>query len=111
MKKLVWFKETLCSSSENSSQMDVADNETVQDETTRKLNNLKAKAMFMNQDMHSLLDFYFHRFDDELDQIKTKNSIGKRTIGQHFSREKAIQMTLETERNEYETCGIGNLFF
>ena len=36
-----------------------------------------------------------------------KNSIGKRTLGQNFSREKAIQMTLETEKNEYETSGLG----
>lgn len=52
---------------------------------------------------------YFHRFDDELEQIKTKKSIGKRNIGQNFSREKSIEMTLKTELNEYETTGLGNL--
>ena len=44
---------------------------------------------------------------DEIEQISTKNAIGKRSIGQHFSREKAIQMTLDTDKNEYETGGIG----
>jgi translation machinery-associated protein 16 len=54
-----------------------------------------------------LLIRYFHRFDEELDQINTKNSIGKRHIGQNFSREKSIEMTLNAEKNEYETSGIG----
>jgi translation machinery-associated protein 16 len=68
--------------------------------------NFQTKTFLTIQDIHSLIDIYFHRFDDEIDQIKTKNSIGKRTVGQHFSREKAIEMTLETEKNEYESCGI-----
>jgi hypothetical protein len=50
---------------------------------------------------------YFLRFDEELEQIRLKKTIGKRQIGQHFSREKAIEMTLEMEKNEYETSGLG----
>jgi hypothetical protein len=52
---------------------------------------------------------YFQRFDDELEQIKMKNSIGKRNIGQNFSREKSIEITLKGEQNEYETSGLGIL--
>lgn len=36
-----------------------------------------------------------------------KKSIGNRNIGQHFSREKAIEITLASEKNEYETVGLG----
>jgi hypothetical protein len=46
------------------------------------------------------------RFDDELEQIKTKNSIKKRSLGQHFSREQSILMTLENEKEEYSTIGL-----
>lgn len=55
-------------------------------------------------------NFYFSyllRFNDELDQIRNKNSIGKRLIGQHFNREKSILITVEKEKNEYDTSGIG----
>ena len=82
--------------------MDIANDENVKQTDI----NFQTKTFLTIQDIHSLIDIYFHRFDDEIDQIKTKNSIGKRTVGQHFSREKAIEMTLETEKNEYESCGI-----
>lgn len=112
LKKLLWFKEILsASSSESEPQMDLVDDNNNQETEQKKPNNFHTKSSFTNQEIHALLDVYFHRFDEELDQIKTKNSIGKRQLGQHFSREKAIQMTLETERNEYETCGIGILLF
>ena len=51
---------------------------------------------------------YFQRFDAELEQINVKNAIGKRSIGQNFSREKAIEMTIQAEKNEYQTVGICN---
>ena len=99
IKKLIWFKNALNNS--NDAEMDVVDEKVV---------NFQTKTFLTIQDIHSLLEVYFHRFDDEIDQIRTKNSIGKRTVGQHFSREKAIEMTLETENNEYETCGISNFY-
>lgn len=52
---------------------------------------------------------YFHRFDDEIEQINVKKTIGKRAISQHFSREKAIEITLESDKNEYNTSGLGKL--
>ena len=63
-------------------------------------------VVFTIDDIRKLIDTYFHRFDDEIEQINTKKSIGKRAIGQHFSREKSIEMTLDTEKNEYETSGL-----
>lgn len=57
-------------------------------------------------DINKLFLRYFHRFDEEIEQIRLKNSVGKRNIGQHFSREKSIQMTLETEKNDYDTAGL-----
>ncbi len=100
LKKLLWFKNALDNS--NHTEMDIANDENVKQTDI----NFRTKTFLTIQDIHSLIDIYFHRFDDEIDQIKTKNSIGKRTVGQHFSREKAIGMTLETEKNEYESCGI-----
>ena len=50
---------------------------------------------------------YFKRFTEEIEQINTKNSIGKRNNAQHSSRLQAIQMTLTTEKDEYDSAGIG----
>ena len=52
---------------------------------------------------------YFHRFDDEIEQINVKKTIGKRALSQHFSREKSIEITLESDKNEYNTSGLGNI--
>ena len=52
---------------------------------------------------------YSCRFDEELEQIKTKGSIGKRTIGQHSSRMKAIEITISSDKEAYETVGFGKL--
>ncbi len=105
LKKLTWFKNAIVDSNDSDQKME-SNNE---DEPSNVVNDyeFKTKESFTNQDVHSLLNIYFHRFDEEIDQIKTKNSIGKRTIGQHFSRGKAIEMTLQSEINEYGTCGIG----
>ena len=80
-RKLQWFKEALAS--------------------------LETKPFYSIDDTHSLIELYFHRFDDEVEQIQVKNSIGKRQkSGQHFSRQNAIHITLEQEKNEYETSGL-----
>ena len=53
---------------------------------------------------------YFQRFNEELDQMKKKASIGGKRVGsQNLNREQSIQITLETEKNEYETIGIGSI--
>lgn len=51
---------------------------------------------------------YLGRFDEELEQIKLKHSIGNRKNRQHASREDIIKMTVKREFEEYNTCGIGN---
>lgn len=51
---------------------------------------------------------YLGRFDEELEQIKLKHSIGKRKNNrQHASREDIIMLTKLQEREWYRTCGIG----
>ena len=105
LKKLTWFKNAIVDSDDSDQKMESNNEDEISND--EKENQFKTKETFTNQDVHSLLNIYFHRFDEEIEQIKTKNSIGKRTIGQHFSRGKAIEMTLQSEINEYETCGIG----
>lgn len=47
-----------------------------------------------------------HRFDEELEQIKLKQSISKNRSNQHANRVDAIRMTLERENGEYDGPGI-----
>lgn len=58
------------------------------------------------EEISSLVASYISRFDEELEQIKIKHSIGNRKNRQHASREDVINMTIEREKNEYETCGL-----
>lgn len=53
-----------------------------------------------------LIELYLARFDEELDQISLKNSIGKRKNRQHASREDVINITKKKESEEFETCGL-----
>uniref|UniRef100_A0A1B6E4P4 Translation machinery-associated protein 16 n=1 Tax=Clastoptera arizonana TaxID=38151 RepID=A0A1B6E4P4_9HEMI len=54
----------------------------------------------------NLIEQYLDRFDDELNQIKIKNTIGQRKSRQHASREDVIALTKLQERFEYENAGI-----
>lgn len=54
----------------------------------------------------TLFDQYLHRFDEEIEQIKLKQSISKNRSHQHFSRESAIRMTLEKETSDFNGGGI-----
>ena len=47
-----------------------------------------------------------NRFNDELEQIKTKDSIGGKRVAVQNTREQSILMTIESERDEYKTIGI-----
>lgn len=51
---------------------------------------------------------YLKRFDEELEHIQSKHSIGHRKNRQHASREDVIKLTKKHEEEEYKTCGIGN---
>ncbi|ENN79625.1 translation machinery-associated protein 16 homolog [Dendroctonus ponderosae] len=57
-------------------------------------------------DLELLIAKYLGRFDDELEQIKLKHSIGQRKNRQHANREDIINMTLKSEKEEFKTCGI-----
>lgn len=58
------------------------------------------------EEIDSLVVSYLSRFDEELEQIRIKHSIGNRKNRQHASREDVINMTIEREKTEYETCGL-----
>lgn len=53
-----------------------------------------------------LIETYLSRFDDELEQIALKNSIGQRKNRQHASREDIINITKKREVEEFESCGL-----
>ena len=58
--------------------------------------------------MHELANGYLARFQDEIDQITLKNSIGgdrKNKRDHHRSRMDAIKLTIQTETDEFEGCG------
>lgn len=49
---------------------------------------------------------YLTRFDDEIEQIKLKQSISKNRTNQHASRLSIIQMNLERDQGDYNGAGI-----
>ncbi|KAF5289508.1 hypothetical protein FQA39_LY15063 [Lamprigera yunnana] len=53
-----------------------------------------------------LIEKYLSRFDKELEQIRIKQSVGKRKNRQHASREDIIKLTIDRERQEYNSCGL-----
>lgn len=64
---------------------------------------------FLQQlDSISYFHRYLKRFDDELEQIELKNQIGQRQkTPQYASRKALIESTINAERHEYQTNGIG----
>ncbi|XP_017962954.2 translation machinery-associated protein 16 homolog [Drosophila navojoa] len=58
------------------------------------------------QEFEELIELYLHRFDEELQQIALKQSIGKNRANQHAARQDVIRITLERERNEYQSGGM-----
>lgn len=60
------------------------------------------------QEFEDLIALYLKRFDEELAQIALKRSISKNRAKQHAAREDVIKITLERERNEYQSGGMGN---
>ena len=65
--------------------------------------------------MLELANGYLTRFQQEVDQIQLKNSIGgdkKNKKDRYRSRMDVINLTIETETNEFEGCGLEmpNLF-
>lgn len=88
--KLLWFHENLDG---------VIPNVYVETETTP----------FTTAMMLELANAYLARFQDELDQINLKNSIGgdKKNKRHHYrSRVDVIKFTLENEENDFNGCGL-----
>ncbi|KAL3278185.1 hypothetical protein HHI36_013524 [Cryptolaemus montrouzieri] len=56
--------------------------------------------------IEELIRKYLSRFDEELEQIKIKHSVGVRKNRQHASREDIIKLTVKREFEEYKTCGL-----
>lgn len=59
------------------------------------------------EEFDQLIQEYLQRFDEELKDIALKRSISKNRSNQHCARENAIKMTLEKERNDYRSGGMG----
>lgn len=49
---------------------------------------------------------YFHRFDDELEQISLKTQINSKRRNQHASRESIIKINLEKDIANFNAGGI-----
>ena len=56
--------------------------------------------------MLQLITGMLERFDEELEQINLKKSIGKNRRNQHSSREDTILQTLSLEKSDFEGCGL-----
>lgn len=63
-------------------------------------------SVLTKEQVLELIQTYLARFDDELEQITLKNSIGQRKNRQHAGREDIINITKKRELDEFETCGI-----
>ncbi|KAJ9579975.1 hypothetical protein L9F63_004358 [Diploptera punctata] len=53
-----------------------------------------------------IIELYLSRFNEELEQIKLKHSIGNRKNRQHANREDIIRLTILQEEEEFATCGL-----
>uniref|UniRef100_A0A182NSM5 AB hydrolase-1 domain-containing protein n=1 Tax=Anopheles dirus TaxID=7168 RepID=A0A182NSM5_9DIPT len=53
----------------------------------------------------ALIDLYLQRFDQELEQIRIVQSIGKHRATQHAAREAVIKTTIDTEKQNFNRGG------
>uniref|UniRef100_A0A6M2DQE6 Putative translation machinery-associated protein 16 n=1 Tax=Xenopsylla cheopis TaxID=163159 RepID=A0A6M2DQE6_XENCH len=67
---------------------------------------LENAEIYTSAQFDQLFEKYLSRFDEELEQIALKRSIGGHRNRQHASRQDTIRMTIEREREEYNGCGI-----
>jgi len=56
--------------------------------------------------MLQLIEGILTRFDEEIEQIKLKNSIGKSRKHQHSSRLDAIELAVKADTSDLATCGL-----
>lgn len=59
------------------------------------------------REFRQLIETYLQRFDEEIEQIKLKQSISKNRANQHVSRLNVIKFTLEREKDEFNGGGMG----
>lgn len=57
-------------------------------------------------EFEAIINEYFHRFDEELEQITLKKEINKRRQNQHASRESVIKITIEKDQQNFNGGGI-----
>lgn len=67
---------------------------------------LQDRIVLTKEETLELIETYLSRFDEELEQIALKNSIGQRKNRQHASREDIINITKKRELDEFSTCGL-----
>ncbi|KAG5672260.1 hypothetical protein PVAND_002401 [Polypedilum vanderplanki] len=70
-----------------------------------KYGNIEKKKLEPHE-FHEIIESYFHRFDEELEQIQLKTQVNKRRQNQHSSREAIIKMNLENEIRNYRAGGL-----
>lgn len=58
------------------------------------------------QEFLNYIEDYLKRFEEELEQIKIKQNIGKKRSNAHASREAVIRMTLEKETDDFNGGGL-----
>ena len=60
------------------------------------------------REVHDLINAYFARFDEELEQLRIGENIKgrQRQAGAKFSRENHIKMVLERDQQVYESSGL-----
>uniref|UniRef100_A0A182TPG3 AB hydrolase-1 domain-containing protein n=1 Tax=Anopheles melas TaxID=34690 RepID=A0A182TPG3_9DIPT len=66
---------------------------------------LERQDPLMPAEYEALVDEYLQRFDQELEQIKIVQSIGKHRATQHAAREAVIKTTIETEKLNFNAGG------
>ncbi len=69
---------------------------------------LDEEAVATPSTVAALAEAYLTRFQEELEQIKLKGSIGggKNRKNQHASRQDLLESTARAEREEFEGCGL-----
>ncbi|GFY45555.1 uncharacterized protein TNIN_433301 [Trichonephila inaurata madagascariensis] len=66
-----------------------------------------SKTLYTIEDVHELIQKYLKRFCEEEEKTKEVENIKGRHIQNRISHEYKIKFSVEQEKQDYETCGIG----
>ncbi|KAK7502352.1 hypothetical protein BaRGS_00006305 [Batillaria attramentaria] len=95
-------KRAVKSRSDRSSKLDV-----LADKLKWFHDRLDDRVSYTKADLVDLVQQYLGRFDEELEQIAIVQGVGARKPNkQHAPRQAAIKITMEMEKNEFESVGI-----